>query len=423
MSLYLGTTPIANDGSHNTANIDLSNLSNTGEAHFANPALTNSPYTTNRILEIPQNIKLELNNGTLTLKAGSKVYVPNGFEADGTTPKFDVENITSDISVTSSYSSVPRFLTRIDTGWDVPPVSAFYSGASAPTGSAILWWYDTANNLIKMTRDSGSTWTLGYPLPLAIVHTDGTQIVSIDQIFNGFGYIGSTTFILPGVKWQRCAQSVNYGKNADGTNASVIRSTSSVLLVNHPNTVTSTHYICVSDGGGAARYTSRGSKIVYYDESKNAWYNDYSETYVYIIPLLEEHTTEGRVDSFTPYSVDSVANSNASNFSQAGRSYLAGLGMPSGRYIDLTLGASGSTYTAPANGTFYFRKRSTAAGQYISLANPSNETYEEYFSSNSNQDFGISMNVLKGVAINANYTFGGTTHEFKFVYAEGEQNV
>ena len=35
-------------------------------------------YTTNRILEIPQDIKLELNNGTLTLTAGSKVYVPNG---------------------------------------------------------------------------------------------------------------------------------------------------------------------------------------------------------------------------------------------------------------------------------------------------------------------------------------------------------
>lgn len=26
MSLYLGTTPIANDGSHNTANVDLSNI-------------------------------------------------------------------------------------------------------------------------------------------------------------------------------------------------------------------------------------------------------------------------------------------------------------------------------------------------------------------------------------------------------------
>ena len=39
---------------------------------------------TNCITKIPQDIKLELNNGTLTLKAGSKVYVPNGFEQDQT---------------------------------------------------------------------------------------------------------------------------------------------------------------------------------------------------------------------------------------------------------------------------------------------------------------------------------------------------
>lgn len=60
--------------------------------------MTNSPYTTNRI---PQDIKLELNNGTLTLKAGSRVYVPNGFESDGTTPKFILKTIQSDI--TSNY--------------------------------------------------------------------------------------------------------------------------------------------------------------------------------------------------------------------------------------------------------------------------------------------------------------------------------
>ena len=38
---------------------------------------------TNCILEQPQNIKLEFNNGVLTLKAGSKILVPNGFEEDG----------------------------------------------------------------------------------------------------------------------------------------------------------------------------------------------------------------------------------------------------------------------------------------------------------------------------------------------------
>ena len=33
---------------------------------------------TNCITAIPQDIKLELNNGSLTVKAGSKVYIPNG---------------------------------------------------------------------------------------------------------------------------------------------------------------------------------------------------------------------------------------------------------------------------------------------------------------------------------------------------------
>ena len=46
-------------------------------------------YTTNRILEIPQDIKAELNNGVITIKAGTKVYIPNGFETDGITRKFE----------------------------------------------------------------------------------------------------------------------------------------------------------------------------------------------------------------------------------------------------------------------------------------------------------------------------------------------
>ena len=53
-------------------------------------------HISNYIRYINQDIKLELNDGTLTLKAGSKVYVPNGFEADGVTPKFDYMDITSD---------------------------------------------------------------------------------------------------------------------------------------------------------------------------------------------------------------------------------------------------------------------------------------------------------------------------------------
>ncbi|MBQ9150293.1 hypothetical protein IJX73_05110, partial [bacterium] len=51
---------------------------------------------TNCITEIPQRINLELTDGVLTLKAGSVVTVPNGFEIDGQTPKFDYVTIDSD---------------------------------------------------------------------------------------------------------------------------------------------------------------------------------------------------------------------------------------------------------------------------------------------------------------------------------------
>lgn len=47
------------------------------------------------------------------------------------------------------------------------------------------------------------------------------------------------------------------------------------------------------------------------------------------------------------------ANIDASNFTDSGTTFLSGLGMPDYiRYEELTLGASGSTYVAPANGWF-----------------------------------------------------------------------
>jgi hypothetical protein len=87
-----------------------------------------------------------------------------------------------------------------------------YSGSSAPSGQTNMAWYDTSNNLVKLTSDRGSTWTSGYSLPIAIATITSDVITSIDQIFNGFGYIGSTVFALPGVKGL-----IPNGRNADGT--------------------------------------------------------------------------------------------------------------------------------------------------------------------------------------------------------------
>ena len=118
------------------------------------------------------------------------------------------------------------------------------------------------------------------------------------------------------------------------------------------------------------------------------------------------------------------ADIDASNFNADGKSLLSGLGMPSGRYIDLTVGASDSTYTAPANGWFFARHTTTS------------ETGQTYIYNNSNgeETGSISMDTTwvdnpvppiaakKGDVITLRY-IRSTVTLFRFIYAEGDKNV
>ena len=114
------------------------------------------------------------------------------------------------------------------------------------------------------------------------------------------------------------------------------------------------------------------------------------------------------------------ADTNLGNLSTAGKDIASGLGMPSNRYIDLTLGASGATYTAPANGWFFVRKVSTGI-QVIYLTNTTNGMTLSCYSSNSGEYLDSIMPVVKGQSVICEYSTGGTTQFFRFVYAEGAE--
>ena len=162
---------------------------------------------TNCLTHIPNDINLELNNRTLTLKAGSKVYVPNGFEADGVTPKFDEVVIENDETLIGSWGTNGSTLIYLNSDKHLYQIGLITdrvsSGSTAPTATNAQLWYDTTNNIIKK-YSGGSLVQTGCSLPIALCNkTDGTEstiINSIDQVFNGFGYIGSTVYALPGVK-------------------------------------------------------------------------------------------------------------------------------------------------------------------------------------------------------------------------------
>ena len=118
---------------------------------------------------------------------------------------------------------------------------------------------------------------------------------------------------------------------------------------------------------------------------------------------------------------------NAANLSTAGKSLISGLGMPTNAIENLTLGASGATYIAPANGYFVFSKTASASGQYIWLQVIGQDGTIEYdsalYSSTSSGVLRTSVPVQKGHSVQASYTAGGSTIWFRFVYAKGEQNV
>lgn len=207
-STKLATTEFVQNvvSSSGGANVNLSNLSSTGK-NIANW----STNVSNCITEIPQNIKLELNNGVLTLKAGSKVYVPNGAGV------FDVVTISNDVS--SSVSSFSGFVFyRTDNGNLHLEANQPTSGTTPPSGDGT--WYDTNSNEIKRYENSSYAYG-GISFPLCSLSSG-----SIDQVFNWLGYIGNKLFALPGVKGL-----IPYYWNENGTYKSISFETTEVLVL------------------------------------------------------------------------------------------------------------------------------------------------------------------------------------------------
>jgi hypothetical protein len=107
-------------------------------------------------------------------------------------------------------------------------------------------------------------------------------------------------------------------------------------------------------------------------------------------------------------------------FTNTDKKYIAGLPMPSGWSIDLTLGASGTTYTAPGNGWVSLAKVANAVGQYIEM-NINNQIRSNVISPVST-NFGLKtfISVSHGQQFTINYNASGNVEMFKFTYALGE---
>lgn len=214
---------------------------------------------TNCLLEVPQNIKLELVDGVLTLKAGSKAIVPNGVGV------FKEVVTTQDQSITYAWKPYGgrQCMVFVSSNGTLSVDYMIEFGAcfsNSETGSYTYYaLYDTINNKVKMHNDTQLS------LPIAII-TQGSDGVtkSIVQVFNGFGFIGSVVWADKGVKGL-----IPNGRNEDGTLKNINVLTSKVLI-RDLSPLSDGKCIVGMDSNGFSRLFL---KHYYYDSNANYSYN------------------------------------------------------------------------------------------------------------------------------------------------------
>lgn len=202
------TTAFNNNAASKQALVDASaSAAAVSAQEAANSAVAARPLSdkniTNCITAIPQDIKLELVSGVLKLKAGSKVYKANGVAV----------TISGDLVAQQGGTNTGAFaFYRSDNNTVYTLIaSQTFSGATAPANPVTTTtWLDTGAKDVKVY--DGTQWVGGVSLPLCTFDNQNGKVTAVGQIFNGFGYIGSTAFILPGVKGL-----APYGRNEDGS--------------------------------------------------------------------------------------------------------------------------------------------------------------------------------------------------------------
>ena len=254
---------------------DGTNLQAIANVDYVNTMGTIDNKITNCVLQIPQNINLELNNGTLTLKAGSKTYMPRSGGG------FDELVTTKDITYSHTYDG--EYLLFIDSQirWLSMMETVYcFSGTTEPEKTGYKVWYDTGTNIINFYNADNVASKKSFPI--AKVTVSGGQISSIDAVFNGFGFIGSSVFSFPGLK-----VAVPNGRNPDGTLNNLTTEQTRVLTTILPNSTRTK--LWANANGLIAVYDETTSDYGYtYDERLNIVYsksNMQRQNYAHIADL------------------------------------------------------------------------------------------------------------------------------------------
>ena len=311
---------------NNKVDLDAENYKGSQLETYINDTCINDKRT-NCITEIPQRLNLVVENDVLVLKAGSIVTIPDGFEDDGVTPKFqyltidrdrtcgNVYNATTAIEIYYIAEAHPNQEASSSDGLTSRYFGYAYSGNTAPTSTYDIW-YDTANNVIKRSYDNRSTWGGKYSLPLGKAWPigDNTNKLKGVAMWQGMGYIGSTVWVEKDVKVL-----IPDGRNEDGTLKNIEYITDRVRTRQQTaSNTTKRHLFLTHEGEFGACFTSnylKGNEAekpvttataarVFYAEDSNTMYMSLANTTAWekvnFVEIATHNCSTTGVTSITP---------------------------------------------------------------------------------------------------------------------------
>ena len=243
--------------------------------------------------------------------------------------------------------------------------------------------YDSVNNTVRLPKITGivegttDASALGDLVEAGLPNITGSlgEIACRNRISTG-------AFNASGIAWNYASNSAGNGMNAtfDASRSSSIYGNSSTV---QPQTIKAFYYIVIANS-----------------------------TKTEIQVDIDEIATD----------LNGKADVDLTNTTDQAKILMSGMGMPSNTYVNLTLGASGSSYTAPADGWICLSKEGGSADyQYIYLSTGSKLEQLGRCVSRGSQATLISP-VRKGEVFKVSYTAGGATNYFRFIYAVGSES-
>lgn len=304
------------------------------------------------------------------------------------------------INGTGSYSAFVTYIAGLVSNYpDLFITETDWQQAVTDYGVCGKFVYDSTNNTVRLPKYSNKIYTSAIATT-AGVKGDGKTLGLTD---------GTTT---AGLNGNRYANSTGYGLVPTGSAGTAVGTT----------------------GAGGASLAHNVFAGITTDATKSGIIADLSnittalDGYYYIVIATSTKTDiEVDIDEVMT-DLNGKADVDLSNVNVSGTSLASGWSMPSSRYISLAWGASGSTYTAPANGWFYARARSkgTTKITYITLFNETTlltSSCPVYLPNTSSQyTVQTYIPVKKGQTVDLNYDLASTVDNnvIRFIYAEGE---